>query len=132
MRWEHLNLDVRIYQNPKGKRPSSRRAVPLLYDSVEILRLRHLAQGSPASGWVFPAKTRTGHMMSIQKPFVRARDRAGLPKQMVLYTCRHGFGTDVGPKVGLRAIMEIMGHLDSKTALKYQHPDTVKIAELLQ
>jgi site-specific recombinase XerD len=40
----------------------------------------------------------------------------------VLYCGRHDFGTRVLKKTGnLKLVMETMGHVDVKTAMKYQH-----------
>jgi site-specific recombinase XerD len=37
---------------------------------------------------------------------------------------RHDFGTRVLKKTGnLKLVMETMGHVDVKTAMKYQHPE---------
>ena len=51
-----------------------------------------------------------------------ARDKAGLPKDLVLYCGRHYYGTRVLRKTGnLAAVMKSMGHKDVRTALRYQH-----------
>jgi site-specific recombinase XerD len=56
--------------------------------------------------------------------FRQARKEAGLPKNLVLYCGRHDFGTRVLKKTGnLKLVMEAMGHVDVKTAMKYQHPE---------
>lgn len=40
------------------------------------------------------------------------------------YCARHDFGTRVLNETGnLKAVMEVMGHKDVKTAMRYQHPD---------
>lgn len=49
---------------------------------------------------------------------------SGLPKNLVLYCGRHDFGTRVLKKTGnLKLVMQAMGHVDVKTAMKYQHPE---------
>lgn len=133
LRWEFVDWSRTVYQNPKGKTPSARRNIPLLHESLTVLQRRHVEAGSPREGWVFPTFSASGHLGSIQKPFTAARDKAGLPKAMVLYTSRHGFGTDVGSLISLRGIMDIMGHSSAATALKYQHPSTEDlVAKLAQ
>ena len=100
MRWESLNLDRPVYANPSGKTRAARRTVPLvdlgLGDPVGILRRRHLEQGMPVQGGVFPSTLApSGHIESIGQTFNAARDRAGLPKTLILYSSRHGALTDL-------------------------------------
>jgi site-specific recombinase XerD len=56
--------------------------------------------------------------------FRQARAKAGLPKKLVLYCGRHDFGTRLLKKTGnLKLVMQTMGQVDVKTAMKYQHPE---------
>jgi integrase len=132
MRWEFFLWDKFIYQNARGKTTAARRPVPLLEDSIDVLRRRVTEQGGPLEGWVFPSsKSSNGHLMTISKAFTKARDAAGLPKEMVLYTARHGVGTDLASHFSLKTVMETLGHTDAKTALRYQHPDVLRMREEL-
>jgi site-specific recombinase XerC len=55
---------------------------------------------------------------------VTAPSIAGLPKNLVLYSARHDFGTRVLQKTGnLAAVMRVMGRSDPRIAMQYQHPD---------
>ncbi len=127
--WEFVDFTKAIYCNPKGKTRSARRSIPLLYESLAILQRRHAEAGFPREGWVFPTFSKSGHLNSIQMPFTEARDKAGLPHNMCLYTARHGYGSDVGPLIGLRGIMDLMGHSSPQTALGYQHASTQQLQE---
>jgi integrase len=63
MRWEFLKLETGIYANPHGKTKSAKRPIPLLNGSLAVLQRRHMAQGFPAAGWIFPTKkAKTGHI----------------------------------------------------------------------
>ena len=54
----------------------------------------------------------------------RARQAAGLPRELVLYCARHDFGSFVLAKSGnLKAVMNAMGHGDVRSAMVYQHPE---------
>src|SRR4029077_9170865 len=54
--------------------------------------------------------------------FRKARNKAGLPKELVLYCARREYGTRVLMRTGnLAAVMRTMGHRDVKTAMHYQH-----------
>lgn len=133
MRWDFLDWENLLYRNPEGKTRTSRRPVPLLGDSLDVLRRRWAEQGQPREGWVFPKKRATsGHMETIHKAFVKARRAAGLPRTMVLYSARHGVGTDLAPIIGLKATMDVLGHADVKTAMRYQHPDVLKLRAQLE
>jgi integrase len=60
----------------------------------------------------------------VGKLYREARDKAGLPKDLVLYCGRHDFGTRMLRKTGnLAAVMKVMGHRDVRTAMRYQHPE---------
>ncbi len=131
MRWEFVKFDEGIYQNPGGKTKSARRVVPLLNGSVAVLQSRHLAQGLPVQGWVFPAESKVGHTVTIGKAFNAARDAAKLPKSLVLYTARHGALTDLANVLSVAETMMIGGHSDVRTAISYQHPKTINLQEKL-
>jgi len=57
MRWEFFSWESLLYRNPEGKTRASQRPIPLLGDSLDVLRGRWLQQGQPREGWVFPGKT---------------------------------------------------------------------------
>jgi integrase len=127
MRWEYMQWSTGIYANPNGKTKSAKRPVPLLNGSLDVLRRRHMQQGFPVSGWVFPAKaktSKTGHLVTITKAFKEAREKAGLPAAMCIYTARHGALTDLGAVVSTAELMLYGGHSKAQTAMIYQHPQT--------
>jgi integrase len=67
---------------------------------------------------------RIPYVGSVAKHFAEAREKAGLPKDLVLYCGRHDFGTVMTARTGnLKAVMKVMGHQDFKTAMRYQHPE---------
>jgi len=80
-------------------------------------------------GWMFPARRKNAklpYLNSIAKHFAEAREKAGLPKNLVLYCGRHNFGTInmITARTGnLKAVMKVMGHKDLKAAMRYQHPE---------
>jgi hypothetical protein len=122
MRWEFLSLDRGEYKNPHGKTTTARRSCPLLHDSLATLQRRHLAQGMPREGWVFPSDSVTGHVVGIGKAFRAARKAAGLSSTLVLYTARHGVATELAAIGSLKEVMDLLGHSDVRTAIGYQHP----------
>jgi integrase len=122
MRIENLDWKNRVIFVPDSKTPEGRRLVPMSGRVFEILRDRCAVR---QEGWVFPSKrSASGHLRSICNLFRRARNTAGLPKELVLYCAQHDYGTRVLMRTGnLAAVMRTMGHRDVKTAMHYQHPE---------
>ena len=122
MRIENLDWQNRVIFVPDSKTQEGRRLVPMSARVFEILRHRCHARHE---GWVFPSKrSASGHLRSICYLFRKARNEAGLPKELVLYCARHDYGTRVLMRTGnLAAVMRTMGHRDVKTAMHYQHPE---------
>ncbi len=63
LRWEHILLGDGggLIQIAEGKTKAARRILPMVPDVLNAMRASHKALGCPAEGWVFPAKSRTGH-----------------------------------------------------------------------
>lgn len=122
MRIENLDWQNRVIFVPDSKTAEGRRLVPMSGRVFEILRNRCDAR---QKGWVFPSKrSASGYLRSICNLFRKARNKAGLPKELVLYCARHDYGTRVLMRTGnLAAVMRTMGHRDVKTAMHYQHPE---------
>jgi integrase len=122
MHIEHLDWDNRVIFVPDSKTSEGRRLVPMSRRVLELLRARCCTR---TEGWMFPSKrSASGHLCSIDRLFREARQRAGLPKELVLYCARHDYGTRVLMRTGnLAAVMRTMGHRDVKTAMHYQHPE---------
>jgi integrase len=120
MRIEHIDWHNHVIFNPKGKTPEARRSVPLSDRVLDLLMMRCAGK---TVGWVFPSdRSKTGHLTWINQQFARARAKAGLPKDLVMYCGRHDFGTYALSHTGnLAAVMKTMGHRDVKTAMQYQH-----------
>ena len=119
---ENLDWQNRVIFVPDSKTAEGRRLVPMSGRVFEILQRRC---NSRQEGWVFPSKrSASGHLRSICNLFRKARNNAGLPKELVLYCARHDYGTRVLMRTGnLAAVMRTMGHRDVKTAMHYQHPE---------
>jgi integrase len=120
--WENINWDRRTIFVPDSKTINGVREVPLSDRVLTLLRARCALR---KEGWVFPSKrSASGRLTTMARRFREARTKAGLPKGLVLYCGRHDFGTRVLKKTGnLKLVMQTMGHVDVKTAMKYQHPE---------
>jgi site-specific recombinase XerD len=122
MRIENLDWQTRVIFVPDSKTAEGRRLIPMSGRVHAILRRRCDAR---REGWVFASnRSASGHLRSICNLFRKARNKAGLPKELVLYCARHDYGTRVLMRTGnLAAAMRTMGHRDVKTAMHYQHPE---------
>jgi integrase len=123
-RWESVDWRQSRYLVPHGKTEDSTRPVPLLGDSRIVLERRHLVQGQPTAGWIFPAESEAGHTVTIKAAYNAARDAAGLPAKMVPYTARHAFLTRLAAVASTAEVMRFGGHSSAQIAMLYQHPET--------
>jgi integrase len=120
MRWEDLNWETGTIFVPQGKTRNARRYVPMSQRIIAALRKRNKGE---TSGWVFPSKSKSGHLTTVKTAFVRARKKAGLGTDVVLYSARHTFATHALAATGnLAVVMRAMGHSSAQTAMIYQHP----------
>ena len=64
LRWERINLNGTggMLQIAEGKSRAARRVLPMVPAVYDALRARWNAQGSPQSGWTFPAESKSGHL----------------------------------------------------------------------
>lgn len=123
LRIEYLDWNNRLIFNPHSKTPTGRRMIPMGDRVMNILMIRCAGR---RDGWVFPSKRKGKHITGglVNKQWVAARKKAGLPNDLVLYCARHDFGTYVLNTTGnLKLVMDSMGHADVPTAMKYQHPE---------
>jgi len=91
--------------------------------------------GKTISEWVFPSPRKRGAHLSYSafaKPYTKLRKHLGLPEDLVLYTARHTFATDMLDKTGnLALVQKILGHESITTTQRYLHPQLKGIAELV-
>ena len=116
----------------RGKAADARRVIGMSNRIEEILRRR--VRDSRISEWVFPSRRGGGknHITTVNKAFAKARREAGLPPNLVLYSTRHTFGTDLMGDTGdLKLTMSAMGHVDFRSSARYQHPNTGKLGQLM-
>jgi integrase len=84
-------------------------------------------------GWLYPSpRSNSGHLTTVAKQFREARRKASLPRTLVLYCARHTFGTAAYEATGnLAMVMNVMGHTDVRTAMRYQHPALDSVREAI-
>ena len=123
MRVENVDFDAGTIFTPDSKTESGRRFIPMSSRVEQILETRC---GGRSEGWVWRSRYKAKHIGEgmVYRQWVRARQAAGLPRELVLYCARHDFGSFVLAKTGnLKAVMSAMGHGDVRSAMVYQRPE---------
>ena len=124
MRIEEIDWATRTIFNPHGKSKNAKRYFPISDRVEEVLKCR---AGERKEGWLFPSKSKSGHLTTVAKSFARARQRASLPATVVLYSARHTFGTTVLSETKNPAVtMKATGHGSARMMMRYQHPEYVE------
>jgi len=123
MRVENVDFDARTIFTPDSKTQSGRRFIPMSSRVKQIIETRCAGR---SEGWVWMSRQKGKHIGEgmVYRQWARARQAAGLPRELVLYCARHDFGSFVLAKTGnLKAVMNAMGHGDVRSAMVYQHPE---------
>lgn len=134
-----INWDQNVLRIIGGKTKAATREVPMTERVRAMLtkRLKRLAVSKYANHrtgrFLFPSKKLGRHIVlaTLRKGFNRAKKAANLPADLVLYSTRHTFGTDMADLGNPKLTMKVMGHTEIKTSARYQHPETDKIASFL-
>ncbi|WP_048306461.1 integrase family protein [Halomonas sp. PR-M31] len=137
LRWEHVNLTFRTIRKVIEKTAHKRSepmAFPMSQVVVNILSAWHRQQGEPKTGLVF-ASQKTGQRMSataMQKPWAAVRQLAQLSDDLLLYSLRHNFASQlVMAGTDLLTVSKLMAHSDIQTTIAhYAHlrPDHTRDA----
>lgn len=132
MRWENVLWEKNLIFNPNGKTPKARRHVPLSERVRAVLQDR---QKSATNDWIFPSPRKKGSPISyytIAKGMKIVREKMNLPKDLVLYSARHTFATDMLDRTGnLALVQKMMGHESILTTQRYLHPALKDVAQLV-
>jgi integrase len=131
MRVENVDFDAGTIFTPDSKTKAGGRFIPMSSRVNEILAARCAGR---SEGWVWQSRYKGKHIGAamVNRQWVRAREAASLPSDLVLYCARHDYGSFVLSKTGnLKAVMNAMGHGEVKSAMVYQHPEGEIIREAL-
>lgn len=123
MRIENLDFDSGLIFTPDSKTEEGRRFIAMSERVRGILRRRCAGR---SEGWVWQSRYKGKHIgeAMVNRQWVRAREKAGLPEGLKLYCARHDYGSFVLSSTGnLKATMQALGHADVKSAMVYQHPE---------
>lgn len=120
IRLEHIDVARRIIYIPKAK--AGAREQPMTQNLAKFLS-GYLDNADPNQEWLFPANSKTGHSISIEKPFRRVVQAADLDvEQVVRHTLRHTAITHlVQAGVDLPTVQRISGHKTLQMVVRYSH-----------
>jgi integrase len=116
-----------------GKTPSARRVLPMTPRVRAILQTRWITAGKPEEGWVWPARTGSGHVEpnSIYGQHLKALE-ASKVRPFVLYSLRHTFLTRLGESgCDSWTLARIAGHSSVAISARYVHPSDAKVLEAI-
>jgi integrase len=101
----------------------------------ERVKAMLVTRASNGSQWVFPSPRRHGHHVtakSISSNFATFKKGIGMPDDLVLYSARHTFATDVTEATGnLTKTQKALGHRSIRTTARYNHTKSAEIAEII-
>jgi integrase len=132
LRWDDLLWAKSLIHIRWGKTPLAERHVPMSDRVKKMLKAR--AQGSMGE-WVFPSPRKKNSPLGytvITKRFRALRKAAGIPADLVLYSGRHTFATDLLDRTGnIKLVSEVLGHASVATTEHYVHPSKRGLAGII-
>jgi integrase len=117
-----------------GKTAAARRVLPMTPRVRNILEARWQLAGKPEEGWVWPSKTRSGHVesCSLKKQHAKAL-RLSKVRAFVLYSLRHTFLTHLGESgCDVWTLARIAGHSSIKMSSRYVHPSENAVLDAME
>lgn len=125
LRWEQVEWrnGAGLIRILTGKTDNAERPLPMLPEVFQVLASRHEAQSHPASGWVFPSESASGHLMqgSAKNQHTRAL-KASAVAPFPPYTLRHTGLTWIAPYCDAYTLARIAGHSSISMTARYIHP----------
>jgi integrase len=126
LRWESITWSAGLYgvlQVIRGKTNNARRELPMSLRVRGILQAQWEKAGRPSAGWVFPARTKSGHMepSTIKKSHEKAC-RESKVRRFLLYDLRHTSLTRLACECKEPwTVARIAGHGDIRIGQQYVH-----------
>lgn len=88
------------------------------------------AIGTRTEGPVFLCPTgKAWRVANLSRTYSRLRDKAGLPRDLVLYLARHECGTKICREKGIEYARRLLGHANISTTQRYMHLDDKELAD---
>jgi integrase len=121
MRWDELDLGKGIWSKPGSTtKQKTDHVVPLSAPARQLLaEIR--ARQTGAGVYVFPGKSKTGHMNAIERSWATICKRAGITG-LRMHDLRHSFASQLASAgASLPLIGSLLGHSNPTTTHRYAH-----------
>jgi integrase len=124
LRWRWVDLKNGRIVIPKDKHKTGRRTGKdriIALPSVAREIIARQAPGAP-DAYVFQPMKGNGGFISLQKPWATVWSEAKLPEGLTMHGLRHSVGSHMAMDgASLAEIMQVLGHQQTKTAMRYIH-----------
>lgn len=137
--WEWVDLDRRFWILPDHKtitrqRQPLPRVIPLTEEVLEVCRRLAERPHKPADHVFLNAHGKPYNKDTLSRKMQRLRTRAGIQpiagEQLVLYSNRHTFGTQVSGRVSDIELAALLGHTDVRTTQRYTHFNPERLQDI--
>ena len=118
MQWDDVHWQAQIWRIPETK-AGVPVVIPLSEPAMEILKRRYADHNGSPCPWVFPAPSRTGHLMDPRKAWLRVPKRSGL-SNLRMHDLRRSLGSwQAITGASLPIIGKSLGHTDQSATAIY-------------
>jgi len=116
LQWEHVDRERLCLRLPDSK--TGAKTVHLNAAALEVLESIPKREGNP---WVIPGSKAGSHLVNIEKPWRRLREKAGIA-DVRLHDLRHNFASvGAAAGLGLPILGALLTHKDAATTQRYAH-----------
>ncbi len=116
LQWSHVDIERKILRLPDSK--TGEKLIRLSEPAVAVFKAVPRLAGNP---YVIVGNRPGQHLVNIQKPWARLREKAGL-SDVRLHDLRHSFASIIASGGGsLQKIGELLGHKSIQTTMRYAH-----------
>ncbi len=116
LKWDYVDVERGLVFLPKSK--TGAKPIFLNETSIQVLNTLPRIEGNP---YVIVGAVSGSHLVNLQKPWRRIRDRAGL-NEIRLHDLRHSFASFAAAQgASLLMIGKLLGHTQLRTTQRYAH-----------
>jgi integrase len=124
---DRANRVITLKEHKMARKTGQARRIPI---GRKLGALFDQAIGQRTEGPVFLSPTgKPWRVTNLSRTYSRLRDKAGLPKDLVLYLARHECGTKICREKGIEYARRLLGHSSISTTQRYMHLDDQELAD---
>jgi integrase len=127
MRWSNVDLVKRQIYIPMTK--SGKPGFALLNDQAFELLNQMKKERNKASDFVFPSKSKTGHLLDIRRTFQTIKSMARI-EDFTIHSMRKVYASIlINQNIPVAQIRDLLGHADIRTTMIYAHLNTKSLQD---